>query len=141
MRKESGEGPGGLPALGTLLLHAVWGAGVPAWVGSMGTAARLDLVRNHWVLAVPARRRPWAIPLDWPWGVRDGVTEVPGGGQLRDRVSGAREVPYAREVARPLGVKSGTRGGGRHRFGSVLTAVGVKMSPGREVVERGPEAR
>ena len=80
-------------------------------MGSMGTAAQLDLQRNQWVLAVPARRRPRAIPLGWPWGVRDGVTEVPGGGQLRDGVSTAGEVPCAREVAGPLGVKSGTRGG------------------------------
>lgn len=61
----------------------------------MATAARLDLARNQWVLTVPPKWRPRAIPLDWPWAVRDGVMEVPGGG----RVSGAGEVPCAREVA------------------------------------------
>ena len=59
----------------------------------------------------PCQAEAAGHPTRLAMGVRDGVTEVPGGGQLRDGVSAAGEVPCAREVAGPLGVKSGTRGG------------------------------
>ena len=49
--------------------------------------------------------------------------------------------PVCARGGQAAGCKIWHSGWGRHRCGSVLTAVGGKMSPGREVVDRGPEAR
>lgn len=137
-----GEGPGGLPALGTLLLHAVGGV-VPAWVGSMGTGSCSPTRSGEESVGsgCPCQEEAAGHPVILAVGSKGRGDRGAWPGQLRDRVSGAGKVPCALEVARPLGVKPGTRGGGRYRFGSVLTAVGREDVAREGGSREAPEAR
>ena len=94
-----GEGPGGLPASGTLPLHAVGGA-VPAWVGSVETGgcsptgSGEESVGSGCPCQTEAAGHPVILTVGCKGRGDGGAWPRP----LRDRVSSAGEVPCAHEV-------------------------------------------